>query len=55
MADDSFEAARKAFFGTEETTPGRKAFADKVVKPQDEPIVNEEPPTAFDGENETSN
>ena len=43
MADDSFEAARKAFFGTEKTTPAQQAFADKVFKPQNEPIANEVP------------
>lgn len=54
MADDSFEAARKAFFRTEKATPEEKAFADKVVKPQNAPIVDESSPANFGNEHEAS-
>jgi|HubBroStandDraft_5_1064220.scaffolds.fasta_scaffold1008580_2 hypothetical protein len=50
MADDSFEAARKIFFGIEGTTPGQTAFPDKVVEPQKKTIVNEFPPAACESE-----
>ena len=50
MADDSFEAARKAFFGAEKTTVDEKALTDKIVKPQNEPIASENPSAAFEGQ-----
>lgn len=39
MAEDSFEKARKAFFGTAATTPKVSAPLNEGVKPPDSPAA----------------
>jgi hypothetical protein len=36
MAEDMFEKAREAFFGTTETSPKSSASSGEFLKPQDE-------------------
>lgn len=45
MADDPFEAAREAFFGTERRSSTRRASPTEPPKPQDRPSENKELPT----------
>jgi hypothetical protein len=37
MAEDMFEKAREAFFGTTETSPQSSASSGEFLKPRDEP------------------
>jgi hypothetical protein len=41
MAEDSFEKARRVFFGTAATTPKVSATLTEWLKPQDSPAAEE--------------
>jgi hypothetical protein len=41
MAEDSFEKARRAFFGTVAPTPKLSAPLTECLKPQDSPVAQE--------------
>lgn len=52
MADDSFEVARKVFFGAGNTTSGLKASPGEFLKPPNETLANNKSPAAFADEGE---
>ena len=48
MAEDSFEKARKAFFGTGETTPKPSASPAEFFKPRNAPLTKKPPSPSSD-------
>jgi hypothetical protein len=44
MAEDMFEKARKAFFGTGKTTPNLSASPAEFLKPRNEPRATKKSP-----------